>query len=186
MDQDRYHEGPLTIEALREWAYDEDMYFSSQDEDSILAMYDSTILFEFADAPKGPKAGFVWSVINSKLRNAVLHRAPGAADEVRAIIALCTNSTDSEIQLWGDRLTRSLACTLDARRVDRAEALRMGELLLAGFGSAPQGQVSMVGETRKRWTVERVHNYGSDRLLIEKQSGEFRYQRAIAGKYIEK
>ena len=40
--EDRYHEGEITEEVIREWAYDEYMWLSEQDED--LVFYDEKLL----------------------------------------------------------------------------------------------------------------------------------------------
>ena len=50
----RYHEGPVTDDVLRTWAYDENLFLSEQDEDALIWGFDVDLLFELADDPKCP------------------------------------------------------------------------------------------------------------------------------------
>lgn len=107
--EDRYHEGRVTDVVLREWAYDEDLFLSEQDEDAFLADFHNDLLFELADDPKCLKTSMIWTALHDKLNAAILYAQAGAQDEVNRVIAQASQSANPRTRQFGERLAERLS-----------------------------------------------------------------------------
>ena len=104
--EERYHEGPVTDDVLRTWAYDENLFLSEQDEDALIWGFDVDLLFELADDPKCPKASMIRETLCRQLEAAVHFKGVEAYKDVRRVVAHAEQSPNPHTRQLGERLAK--------------------------------------------------------------------------------
>jgi len=158
---------------VREWGYDEDLYFEEQDEDLLLySIYYVPTLLDLAEDVACPKRRYALFILGQFAREAALY---GRSDDLRGLKQLSHSSQLSEpsVKQWQGYLSRLLAYQQHPFTVEKEEARTMAQDLLLGIGRV--GEV-MIGNTQPdAWhfsLVTSVH----EALSINKQTGEYTHQ----------
>jgi hypothetical protein len=158
-----------------EWGYDEDLYFTEQDEDLLFHLGHFPMLLRLIADPDCPKRHFAFAIADGLVRKAAL------AGSERTLVALqhqieAVPGPDGvfigELLRFTTRLRSYLAAP---QEVSLEIALQMGADLLLGL--TRQGQVTQAnGDTVRVWVIAlRTSVY--ERVSIDKNTGAFNYAR---------
>lgn len=123
---------PLNADAIRLWAYDEDIYLIQQDEDAVLWEWDFVpILLELATDPECPKADYAFSITDDFARCMIVHQEHRDLVEARKAIEWAEQKTAPAILKWAELQSSRLEAVLNPVASTDSEFLALGELLLA-------------------------------------------------------
>lgn len=164
-----------THEDVREWGYDEDLFFMEQDEDLLLyGLYYVPVLLELAQDVACPKRQYALSILGQFTREAALHRK---SDGLRGLepSSHASPSDEPSVKEWREYLRRLLAYQQRPFVVEEAKGWAMAQDLLLGIGRV--GKVTRIRDTQPdAWLFSLVTSIRED-LLINKQTGAYTYQR---------
>jgi hypothetical protein len=167
----------ITPEDVREWGYDENMYFMEQDEDLLLySPYYYPVLIELCLDEKCPKSNFAYSILVESSRGIVLGKNWHYIEKLKQVIATKNSDWGKPLLDWVNYITRLLGYLQIPFVVSHSKALSMGRDLLVGFNSFNHKED--VRETNRKlksyWEIVFPGIYPKY-LCINKRTGEFVY-----------
>ncbi|WP_420471440.1 hypothetical protein [Brevundimonas sp. FT23042] len=173
------YEGDIDAEAVRRWAYDEDLELMEQDEDLLLHRSDLVpLLLELADDTSCPKANYILSILDFYLMFIILRAQEHQCEIVDQAAILASEARQKNIREWGELQKRRLLYRRGTGRVTKSQALLMGHELLNG--ASRDSDITLLDETVSTWEVELsvppFHRH-KERLSINKATGTFRFWR---------
>lgn len=167
-------------ETIRQWAYNENIFFDEQDEDLVLGGKGYfPILIPLASDPHCPKAAYILSIMDFYTMFETLRRdAPTAIDVLESAIKLARQSNDEKVKAWAALLERRILYKKGIGTVDKPLALEMGQDLLNGI--CRDCDISIIKESTETWTVRLSvppHHLHQEFLSIDKRTGLFVFSR---------
>lgn len=166
-----------TSSDIREWGYDEDLYFMEQDEDLLLyGLGYVPALLELAQDPACPKQDYALCILGQFARESALYRR---SEQLQGLAKIVTSlqTRDPSVQDWQNYVDRLLSYQATPFMVNEQKARMMAQDLLIGIGRV--GQVEMaVGQPSDTWRFSLITS-SHEQLSILKQTGVFTYQRVI-------
>lgn len=172
-------EGNLDEAMIRRWAFDPDLELMQQDED--LALHEwrfAETVLELAADPACPKADYILDIWNYFTRHSLVHQVPSDLVAARHALSLAEKyNSHSGIRRWIAEQTARLRYVEGVGCVDRATALTMADTLLNGGDR--KCLIVILRESDTHFLMQQSFpnpNY-KEWLLIDKQTGEFRYSR---------
>lgn len=165
-----------TDDDVREWGYDEALFFMEQDEDLLLyGLYYVPVLLELAQNPACPKQHYALSILGQSIRKIALHHR---SDELRTLEQLLSTTSltrDPVIQDWAQYAHRLLAYQRHPFVVDESLAWSMAHDLLRGIGRV--GMITLSKTEPDAWHFVLVTSV-REHLSINKHTGMYTYQYA--------
>ena len=169
-NDDIIHDGPVDDAVVRQWAYNENMWLSEQDEDLLLWHEDYLpVLIELAGQPACTKAGYIFDILQNFIREKLTrHPAPlGLFDNT---IELAKHSEEAHLRRWAEHLQRQAALKKQSGPVDRQRAQEIGTIILQSYWQ-PEIEVAVTDENAL-WYI-RCPSARPKSLYIHKQTGAF-------------
>lgn len=162
---------------IREWGYDEDLYFMEQDEDLLLYELGYVpVLLELAQDPACPKQDYALCILGQFAREAALyHHAEPLQGLEKIVTPLKTR--EPAVRDWQNYVNRLLAYQDPPFAVNEQKAWMMAQDLLIGIGRVGQVEMAM-GQPSDTWRFSLITSI-HEQLSITKQTGVFTYQRVI-------
>lgn len=162
---------------IREWGYDEDLYFMEQDEDLLLYGLDYVpALLELAQDSVCPKQDYALWILGQFARESALYRHSEQLQGLEKIVtSLQTN--EPSVQDWQNYVDRLLSYQATPFMVNEQKAWMMAQDLLIGIGRIGQIEMAM-GHQSDAWRFSLITSI-HEQLSILKQTGVYMYQRLI-------
>lgn len=176
---ERIHEGPIDESSILAWAYDEDLWFSEQDEDLVLGVHHEfyPLLAKLAKDAACPKADYCLSIMDFSLMFWVLRKHPGAAEEVREVLSHLLDSDRPQIKDFIRVNDLRLDLLKGMPVPTHGHALELGEAMLNGVSRRADISVVDDGDT---WVVELsvppFHRH-KEWLTLSKTTGAYSFRR---------
>lgn len=162
-----------THDDVREWGYDEALYFMEQDEDLLLyGLYYVPILLELAQDSACPKQQYALSILGQSIRQAALHHRSNDLHTLEQLLNTTSLTGDSAIQDWAGYARRLLAYQRHPFIVDEALAWSMAHDLLLGIGRV--GTITLGKTEPDEWYFVLVTSI-PEHLSIHKHTGIYTY-----------
>jgi len=165
-----------TYDDVRQWGYDEALYFMEQDEELLLyGLYYVPVLLELAQDPACPKQQFALSILGQSIREAALHHRSNDLHKLEQLLNTTVLTRDPAIQDWEHYARRLLAYQRHPFVVHESMAWSMAHDLLLGIGRV--GTVTISTTERDNWHFVLVTSI-REHLSINKHTGMYTYQYA--------
>ncbi|NES96682.1 MAG: hypothetical protein F6K32_15880 [Desertifilum sp. SIO1I2] len=166
-----------TPDDIREWGYDEDLYFMEQDEDLLLyGLGYVPVLLELAQDPACPKQDYALWILGQFARESALYRRSEQLEGLQKVVVLLQTSQPS-VQDWRNYVDRLLAYQAPPFAVNEQKAWIMAQDLLVGIGRV--GQINRVTEQPSDvWCFSLITSI-HEQLSITKRTGVYTYQRLV-------
>lgn len=122
-----------TVEEVKEWAYDDDLYFIEQDEDLVLhsAKYIAALL-ELASDPNCPKHDYCLSILTYYSQILLAKRMMAEIIKVREQILQYNLPLITSVQKWRDNFLNLFELISIPRTIDEVEADQIAWQLIVG------------------------------------------------------
>lgn len=161
---------------VREWGYDDALYFMEQDEDLLLyGLSYVPILLELAQDPACPKQHYALSILGQSIRKIALHHRSDDLHRLEQILNTTSLNHEPAVGDWEQYARRLLAYQCHPFAVDESLAWSMAHDLLLGIGRV--GTITRGTTYQDAWhfvLVTSIREY----LSIDQHTGMYTYRYA--------
>ncbi|MCE6991309.1 hypothetical protein [Dyadobacter sp. CY323] len=163
-----------TIEQVMDWAYDDDLYLTSQDEDLVLhANKYVAVLFKLASQVDCPKKDYCYSILYHYAQDLMMRRDARALQEIFSIIITDKDLKDPQLLHWFSDVQWVYQLLKEPRVITEDEVNRLTFLLTDNFDITLRAV--KLGE-HSSGLVEFAKHYGhyTDYFYVDPQVGDWK------------